>query len=68
MSRMQRQSLIAYGQPLCETVADSNIASAAMALRRGSSVVVRLFVCSIIFGTGPHGQGGVVYALRIDET
>jgi hypothetical protein len=22
MSRMQRQSLLAYGQPLCETVAD----------------------------------------------
>ena len=40
MSRMQRQSLVAYGQPLCETVADCPSP-------RGAEVLVRIERCGV---------------------
>ena len=40
MSRMQRQSLVAYGQPLCETVADCPSP-------RGAEVLVRSERCGV---------------------
>ena len=40
MSRMHRQSLVAYGQPLCETVVDSPAP-------RGTEVLVRVERCGV---------------------
>jgi D-arabinose 1-dehydrogenase-like Zn-dependent alcohol dehydrogenase len=40
MSQMRRQSLVAYGQPLCETIADSPAP-------RGSEVLVRIERCGV---------------------
>jgi propanol-preferring alcohol dehydrogenase len=40
MTQFHRQSLVAYGQPLCETVAD-------LATPRGSEVLVRVSCCGV---------------------
>src|ERR1700688_3703285 len=40
MPKMLRQSLVAYGQPLCETIVDS-------AAPRGSEVLVRIERCGV---------------------
>src|SRR5271163_4266289 len=40
MTRMRRQSLVAYGQPLCETVVDTPTP-------RGTEVLVRIERCGV---------------------
>jgi D-arabinose 1-dehydrogenase-like Zn-dependent alcohol dehydrogenase len=40
MTKMRRQSLVAYGQPLCETIADCPVP-------RGSEVLVRIERCGV---------------------
>jgi D-arabinose 1-dehydrogenase-like Zn-dependent alcohol dehydrogenase len=44
MSQMHRQSLVAYGKPLCETVADCPSA-------RGGEVLVRIERCGVCHPT-----------------
>jgi alcohol dehydrogenase, propanol-preferring len=50
MSKMRRQSLVAYGQPLCETVVDCPIP-------RGSEVLVRIERCGVCHSDS-HMQDG----------